>query len=217
MYPSNYSFDRLPRMVVLKTTDIYIIGKKNNCQGCLPLTKTQATSDMSCCKCNRSGRCRNCSCVKSGRICQGCLPQRLGHCTNATVPLQRSSSETSTASTVDEAPPEVILSHSSDEDEVSRPSIDVTLPSPALQPPKFTWGSCSGEVFCMNINLAYEEVVHWRRNLFQVPSGSVGKSFVFRAGSSLSSLCRHLKSGMHSYESYHHDANPPPPKAKPYK
>ena len=32
---------------------------------------------MSCCKCNRSGCCRNCSCLKSGRTCQGCLPQRL--------------------------------------------------------------------------------------------------------------------------------------------
>ena len=26
--------------------------------------------------------------------------------------------------------------------------------------------------------MAYEEVVHWRRNLFQVPSGVSGKSFV---------------------------------------
>ena len=136
---------------------------------------------MSCCKCNRSGRCRNCSCVKSGRTCQGCLPQRLGHCINVTLPLQRSSPETSTASIADESvamPPDDVLSQSSDEDEVSRANIDVTWPSPALQPPNFTWGSCSGEVFCTKINLAYEEVVHWRRNLFQVPSGSTGKAFV---------------------------------------
>ena len=75
-------------------------------------------------------------------------------------------------------PPDDVLSQSSDEDEVSRANIDVTWPSPALQPPNFTWGSCSGEVFCTKINLAYEEVVHWRRNLFQVPSGSTGKAFV---------------------------------------
>ena len=93
---------------------------------------------MSCCKCNLSGRCRNCSCIKSGRTCQGCLPQRLGHCTNVTLPLQCSSPETSTASIADETvamPPDDVLSQSSDEDEVSRAKIDVTWPSPALQPP----------------------------------------------------------------------------------
>ena len=35
-----------------------------------------------CCRCNRSGCCQNCLCVKSGRVCQGCLPQRLGNCVN---------------------------------------------------------------------------------------------------------------------------------------
>jgi len=43
------------------------------------------------------------------------------------------------------------------------------------------------------------------------------ESLCFRADPPLSSLCGQLKSGMHSYESYHHNANPPPPKAKPYK
>ena len=37
---------------------------------------------MACCRCNRSGRCQNCLCVKSGRACQSCLPQRLGNCVN---------------------------------------------------------------------------------------------------------------------------------------
>ena len=39
---------------------------------------------MTCCKCNRTGRCRNCSCVKGGRQCQSCtcLPLRLGNCAN---------------------------------------------------------------------------------------------------------------------------------------
>ena len=37
---------------------------------------------MACCRCNRTGRCRNCSCVKNGRQCLGCLPQRLGNCIN---------------------------------------------------------------------------------------------------------------------------------------
>ena len=37
---------------------------------------------IACCRCNCSGRCQNCLCVKSGRPCQGCLPQRLGKCVN---------------------------------------------------------------------------------------------------------------------------------------
>ena len=56
--------------------------------------------------------------------------------------------------------------------------VNVTWPIPPLQPPSFTWGSCTGEDFCTSINSAYEEVVHWRRNIFQVPSGSSGKAFV---------------------------------------
>ena len=28
------------------------------------------------------------------------------------------------------------------------------------------------------MNQAYKEVIHWRRNLFQIPSGSSGKAFV---------------------------------------
>ncbi len=37
---------------------------------------------MACCRCNRSGRCLNCKCVKSGSGCRSCLPLRLGNCEN---------------------------------------------------------------------------------------------------------------------------------------
>ena len=39
---------------------------------------------MVCCRCNRSGSCKNCQCVKLGRMCDGCLPGRLGNCHNST-------------------------------------------------------------------------------------------------------------------------------------
>lgn len=42
----------------------------------------------------------------------------------------------------------------------------------------FTWGNLSGEDFSCAVHSAYSEAVHWRRNLFLVPSGSVGKDFV---------------------------------------
>ena len=37
---------------------------------------------MTCCRCNRTGRCQNCSCVKRGQPCLSCLPQRLRNCVN---------------------------------------------------------------------------------------------------------------------------------------
>ena len=42
----------------------------------------------------------------------------------------------------------------------------------------FTWGELDGKSFCDLIEVAYSEVVHWRRNLFLVPSGRAGKAFV---------------------------------------
>ena len=37
---------------------------------------------MVCCKCNRTGHCRNCACVKAKKTCDSCLPCRLGQCQN---------------------------------------------------------------------------------------------------------------------------------------
>jgi hypothetical protein len=36
-----------------------------------------------CCRCNGSGRCKSCACVKAGRPCTDFLPSRNGHCRNA--------------------------------------------------------------------------------------------------------------------------------------
>ena len=42
----------------------------------------------------------------------------------------------------------------------------------------FTWGRLSGEDFAETIHNAYSEMVHWRRSVFLVPTGKVGKQFV---------------------------------------
>ena len=42
----------------------------------------------------------------------------------------------------------------------------------------FTWGELDGKSFSNLIDTAHSEVVHWRRNLFLVPSGRAGKAFV---------------------------------------
>ena len=46
--------------------------------------------------------------------------------------------------------------------------------------PLLTWGDIEidGSVFVERINYAYTEIISWRRNLFKIPYGKVGKSFV---------------------------------------
>lgn len=56
-----------------------------------------------CCRCNRQGKCKNCSCVKQGKICAGCLPSREGSCSN----LRPSPSQSSTTVQV----PPFLLQH----------------------------------------------------------------------------------------------------------
>ena len=58
------------------------------------------------------------------------------------------------------------------------PNADI-LPTfkPAVQP-NFRWGAKEGVEFVQSVQAAYEEVVHWRRNVFLVPSGKVGKEFI---------------------------------------
>ena len=44
--------------------------------------------------------------------------------------------------------------------------------------PTFRWGNHDGESFLSIVKDAYMKVIKWRRILFCVPSGNVGKSFV---------------------------------------
>ena len=44
--------------------------------------------------------------------------------------------------------------------------------------PNSTWGSIDGGHFRACIDQAYQEVVHWRKNMFQVPWGASGRQFV---------------------------------------
>ena len=61
---------------------------------------------------------------------------------------------------------------------------------PPLLNLNFMWGNLDGISFTNAIHNAHKEVVHWRRNIFKVPSGRVGKSFV----SELAHLCQILMS-----------------------
>ena len=39
-------------------------------------------SHSECCRCNRTGSCKGCACVKAGKPCSNCLPSKLGSCAN---------------------------------------------------------------------------------------------------------------------------------------
>ena len=41
-----------------------------------------------------------------------------------------------------------------------------------------TWGNISHESFCHTFNSVYDEIVHFRRNIFNLPSGRAGKDFI---------------------------------------
>ena len=41
-----------------------------------------------------------------------------------------------------------------------------------------TWGDLSGDEIQTTMDNAYEEVVRWRKNLFKVPTGAIGKDFI---------------------------------------
>ena len=44
---------------------------------------------MVCCKCNRTGLCRGCACVKARRLCESCLPSKLGNCANTSTAISQ--------------------------------------------------------------------------------------------------------------------------------
>ena len=54
------------------------------------------------------------------------------------------------------------------------PEIKV-LPS---KPKDKTWGGLSYQSFCDKVNDIYNEIVHFGRNIFKIPSGRVGKNFI---------------------------------------
>ena len=47
-----------------------------------------------------------------------------------------------------------------------------------VAPSHFHWGPVDSSAFCQSLDSAYQEAVHWKKNNFEVPRGSVGKQFV---------------------------------------
>ena len=166
-----------------------------------------------CCRCNGSGRCRNCSCVKAQQGCTNCLPKRKGTCVNSNVVNGAHQLEVAIPSSTPHtpqpssqspalarphppssalAPLSVPLSSSTQATAPASQQTNSTILPPILPPtpppifppacpiaqPQFTWGGVDSRTFIQSVTAAYNEVVHWRRNIFAVPSGKAGKTFV---------------------------------------
>ena len=71
------------------------------------------------------------------------------------------------------------------------------LPSfTALSAPNLQWGEKDGEYLMQMADRCYDTVVHWRRNLFKIPSGKVGVALVHE----LSDCSRLMQKALHSKE-----------------
>ena len=70
---------------------------------------------------------------------------------------------------------------SQDTTQGSRSTIQTNLPSYEVFPTEIknkTWENISHEGFSDTINGVYDEIVHFRRNIVNVPSGRAGKAFI---------------------------------------
>ena len=146
-------------------------------------------SSRNCCRCNHSGRCRNCSCCKQNRLCFNCLPSRLGKCENYgttfTVSTENlpSSDVVTTVSTQSAHSAESTIVDTATTDIPSSSEVRPLPPFDSMSTPSFVWGEVDGDSFLHSVACCYDEVIHWRKILFRLPSGKSGRAFV-------SELCR---------------------------
>ena len=48
----------------------------------------------------------------------------------------------------------------------------------SAQQKSYTWGNYFSHVFEANVSTVYKQVVHWKKNLFLLPSGKAGKQYI---------------------------------------
>ena len=156
----------------------------------LPTHETMPRND--CCRCNRTGACRSCSCVKSKTPCHNCLPGRLGKCMNSLavenlplhpvsgpIPTPSEQESRRTSSTIQpdlsESPINAHLSPLEPSEPHATPELRDSIP---IASPTFSLALLDAESFCRIISEAFEETTHWRPNLFSIPSAASGTQFV---------------------------------------
>ena len=56
--------------------------------------------------------------------------------------------------------------------------VDVLPPYKSPNTENFKWGEKDAAEFYRDLDVAYREVVQWRRNIFMVPLGKIGEQFI---------------------------------------
>ena len=139
-----------------------------------------------CCPCNRRGRCVNCRCVKRRSKCSNCIPAKNGSCQNLTnieVNDRSTKENLSEPSDEEESTGNEANDNSSEGSSSDAYASDLfsnLLPNFNQTPnDTFKWNEeIDSERFRKALDSAYHEVIRWKRNIFMVPSGKVGDSFV---------------------------------------
>ena len=78
----------------------------------------------------------------------------------------------------------------------------------ASNPPNFVWGDTDGETLSSRLMKAYEEVVSWKRNLFEVLRGKAGTDFVSEVTRLIEAYSDATSTREHCLESSNGDAQP---------
>ncbi len=134
---------------------------------------------MACCRCNRTGLCRGCACVKANRKCSDCLPKRLGNCINLAVTTRTPGNQCNQIPPTPQVAQDSQASEGLQDSQVPQAEPCPTLPCfTPMSSPTFTWGEYSATEFSKLLEEAYHVVVHWRKNCFIPPQNKAGKEFV---------------------------------------
>ena len=134
-----------------------------------------------CCPCMKSGRCIRCQCVKNGSFCVDCWPSlsNPSRCENSRQsPMIQSlrSSPPKITPNCPESDLRNVKSHFTGDLNILDTSIQISPREPIVY--SFTWGSLDRASAYHTLSTIYEEIIHWKRNIFQIPSGNAGKAFV---------------------------------------
>ena len=121
---------------------------------------------LNCCRCNRTGTCKNCSCVKAGRRCEKCLPGCFGRCLNSTA----NSSTIPTVAGASALPGVAFPTSSPPVPKASTPSSNLFVSSPA---DPFLSTPADVSVVCQDLLPEWGTIFSTHSSIFQhVPKGA---------------------------------------------
>ena len=162
----------------------------------MPVPNTCVRKKVNFCRCNRTAAVQ---CVKAGKQCQNCLPSHVGCCTNVSndiglFQLNQPASGTSTITSPisalpspapkDTTPTSMSPSTAPTQPHITDPSSTESVRIENLPPfspaadPIFIWGNHNSEPFLRALDETYNEIIHWRLNLFKLLQGKARKRFV---------------------------------------